>query len=42
VFTARYGLVAYIKRIYNSGGKYLQRGTDCYDRGGTCLQRGTD
>jgi hypothetical protein len=28
VFTARYGLIAYIKRIYNRGGKCLQRGTD--------------
>jgi hypothetical protein len=28
VFTARYGLIAYIKQIYNLGGKCLQRGTD--------------
>jgi len=32
VFTARYGLIAYIKQItfgfYNRGGKCLQRGTD--------------
>jgi hypothetical protein len=28
VFTARYGLIAYIKQIYNYGGKCLQRGTD--------------
>jgi len=32
VFTARYGLIAYIKRIafgfYNRGGKCLQRGRD--------------
>jgi len=32
VFTARYGLSAYIKQItfgfYNLGGKCLQRGTD--------------
>jgi hypothetical protein len=27
-FTARYGLIAYIKQIYNRGGKCLQRGTD--------------
>jgi hypothetical protein len=28
VFTARYGLIAYIKQIYNRGGMCLQRGTD--------------
>jgi hypothetical protein len=28
VFTARYGLIAYIQQIYNCGGKCLQRGTD--------------
>jgi hypothetical protein len=28
VFTARYGLIAYIKQIYSRGGKCLQRGTD--------------
>jgi hypothetical protein len=28
MFTARYGLIAYIKQIYNRGGKCLQRGTD--------------
>jgi len=32
VFTARYGLIPYIKQItfgfYNRGGKCLQRGTD--------------
>jgi hypothetical protein len=28
VFTARYGLIAYIKQVYNRGGKCLQRGTD--------------
>jgi hypothetical protein len=28
VFTARYGLIAYIKQIYNRGEKCLQRGTD--------------
>jgi hypothetical protein len=26
VFTARYGLIPYIKQIYNRGGKRLQRG----------------
>jgi hypothetical protein len=30
VFTARYGLIAYIKQIYNRGGKCLQRGTDWF------------
>jgi hypothetical protein len=29
VFTARYGLIACIKQIYNCGGECLQRGTDC-------------
>jgi hypothetical protein len=28
VFKARYGLIPYIKQIYNRGGKCLQRGTD--------------
>jgi hypothetical protein len=28
VFTARYELIAYVKQIYNRGGKCLQRGTD--------------
>jgi hypothetical protein len=28
VFTARYGLIAYIKQNYNGGGKCLQRGTN--------------
>jgi hypothetical protein len=30
VFTARYGLIPYIKQIYNRGGKCLQRGTDWF------------
>jgi hypothetical protein len=30
VFTARYGLVPYIKQIYNRGRKCLQRGTDWF------------
>jgi hypothetical protein len=29
VFTARYGLIAYIKEIYSRGGMCLQRGMDC-------------
>jgi hypothetical protein len=28
VFTARYGLIAYIKQVYNRGEKSLQRGPD--------------
>jgi len=32
VFTARYGLIVYIKQIT----------FDFYSRGGKCLQRGTD
>jgi hypothetical protein len=28
VFTARHGLIVYIKQIYKRGGKCLQRGTD--------------
>jgi hypothetical protein len=28
VFTARYGLIAYVKQIYNHGGKGLQCGTN--------------
>jgi hypothetical protein len=30
VFIARYGLIAYIKKIFNPGGKCLQRGTDLF------------
>jgi hypothetical protein len=49
VFTARYGLIAYIKQTYNRGGKlftarygliaYIKH---IYNCGGKCLQRGTD
>jgi hypothetical protein len=28
MFTARYGLIAYIKQVYNRSGKCLHRGTD--------------
>jgi hypothetical protein len=28
VITARYGLIAYVKQVYNRGGKCLQRSTD--------------
>jgi superfamily II helicase len=48
VLTARYGLIAYIKQIYNWWKvftalygliAYIAR---IYNRGGKCLQRGTD
>jgi hypothetical protein len=29
MFTARYGLIAYIKQIYNRGGVYSAVRTDC-------------
>jgi hypothetical protein len=48
VFTARYGLIAYIKQIYNRGGVFTARYgliayiKQIYNRGGKRLQRGTD
>jgi hypothetical protein len=50
VFTARYGLIAYIKQVFISVVEsiYSAVRTDSiykegfYNRGGKCLQRGTD
>jgi hypothetical protein len=49
VFTARYGLIAYIKRIYNRRGMVFKARygvidyiKQIYNCGGKCLQRGTD
>jgi hypothetical protein len=50
VFTARYGLIAYIKQVFITVEEsvYSAVQTDClykagiYKRGGKCLHRGTD